>query len=261
MHTSKAVQSLLSESVPLDVVLLTSATLGILDLFNGQWQTACTHVMSGAKMAKAARSDRTSDPFISFYCEAFASALPSILKRAADGEDQCPPEKNAVVRLDEAVRSLKLARTSFDEAIPRVEAHHSTDKDRILILLKYAKAETEWILQRWEALLREELQRTSPPDDELRVNIHRVESPWSHVMADLNTYLDEGGHFDAAKFEVAMERTLPFYMLAKSGPNVRMREVAAELLYLGAQMRGRMLQNLPQSPHIAGRVIETDDGG
>jgi len=247
-HASKAVQALLGGNVPLDVVLLTSATLGILDLFKGEWDTACTHVLSGARLAKQAKSDRDNDPYISFYCEAFASALPGILTRVPNERNQCPAEKNSVVRLNEAVQSLRLARTSFDQAWPKIEQHQGTDRDKIANVVSNAKRETEWILQRWETLLREETARTSPPDDELQIQLHRVESPWSAVMTLLNDYLDHGGPWNVAKFEVAMERTLPFYMLAKSGPNIKMRETAVELMYIGSQIRGRSHSVSQNSP-------------
>lgn len=260
-QTSKAVQALLTGNVPLDVVLLTSATLGILDLFNGQWDTACTHVSSGARLAKQAQISHNSDPYISFYCEAFASALPAILKRAQNGGNECPPEKNSIVRLNEAVQSLRLARASFDEALPRIYRHRGTDRDRIANVIRLAKSETEWILRRWEGLLREEKETTSPPDDDLQINLHRVESPWSAVMAQLSVYLDQGGPWNIDKFEVAMERTLPFYMLAKSGPNIKMRETAVELMYIGSQLRGKMIA-APQSPPISRRASRmTQEGG
>ncbi|KAK5938650.1 hypothetical protein PMZ80_008841 [Knufia obscura] len=254
-HTSKAIQSLLSGSVPLDVVLLTSATLGILGLFNGQWDTACMHVSSGARLAKDAQNRHSSDSYISFYCEAFASALPAILTTAQNGKNQCPPEKNSIVRLQEAVQSLQLARASFDQALPRVEQHQGADRDRLAVVIRNAKSETEWILRRWESLLREEKDRTSPPDDELQINLHRIESPWSTVMAELNFYLDHAGPWNINKFEVAMERTLPFYMLAKAGPNIKMRETAAQLMYLGTRLRGRSIA-APGSPPDSQRISE-----
>lgn len=238
-HTSKAVRSLLSDDVPLDVVLLTSATLGILDLFNGDWDTACTHVTSGAKLAKLSRQDRKNEPFIAFYCEAFASALPLVLKNAQDSDKKPPVEKNAIVRLDEAVRSLKLANTSFDETLPKLVSYQGSGRDRIITVINYAKMETDWILPRWEQLLNEEMRRSSPPDDETKVNLHRIESPFSVVMADLNDHLDYGGPFDSAKFEVAMERTMPFYTLAKSGPNLKMRQTAVQLMRIGAELRNK----------------------
>lgn len=257
-HTSKAVRSLLSENVPLDVVLLTSATLGILDLFNGQWGIACTHVTHGAKLAKQARQDRNSDPFIAFYCEAFASALPLILKNAQDGDKKPPVEKNAIVRLDEAVRSLKLANRSFDETLPKLTSYHDEDRDRITTVINYAKSETDWILTRWEALLHEETQRSSPPDDETKVNLHRIESPFSIVMEELNEHLDSGGPFDCAKFEVAMERTMPFYTLSKSGPNLKMRQIAVQLMRNGAGLRSDRPLLPSDSPAFAHSQTATD---
>lgn len=239
-HTSKAVQSLLANNVPLDVVLLTSATLGILDLFKGNWDTACTHVTFGAKVAREAQSDADGDPFISFYCEAFASALPTILNRAETDAAAHAPEENSVVRLKEAVESLRLAIVSFDEVLPRIEQYDGEAKERILLVVRNAKVETRWILQRWESLLQQEIDQTSLPDDNAVVNLHRVESPWSTVIKGLNDHLDIGGAFDVSKFEVAMERTMPFFTLAKSGPNVKMRQDAVELMYLGCQMRGRV---------------------
>lgn len=239
-HTSKAVQSLLANNVPLDVVLLTSATLGILDLFKGNWDTACTHVTFGAKVAKEARSDSDSDPFISFYCQAFASALPTILNRAQSDAAAHVPEENSVVRLKEAVESLRLAIASFDEVMPRVKQYEGEARDRILLVIHNAKVETGWILQRWESLLQQEIDQSSLPNDGAMVNLHRVESPWSAIMKGLNEHLDTGGAFDVSKFEVAMERTMPFFTLAKSGPNRKMREDAVELMYLGCQMRGRV---------------------
>jgi len=253
-HASRAVQALLAGNVPLDVVLLTSATLGILDLFKGEWDTACTHVVSGAKLAKQAQTDRDNDPYISFYCEAFASALPGVLSRVQKGGNQCPAEKNSIVRLNEAVQSLRLANTSFDQAWPKIERHQGTDRDRIANVVRNAKRETEWILHRWESLLLEERERTSPPDDDLQIQLHRVESPWSAVMGLLNAYFDEGGPWNIAKFEVAMERTLPFYLLAKSGPNIKMRETAVELMYMGTRLRGKSvtaLQSLPGSRRVS----------
>lgn len=238
-HTSRAIRSLLTESVPVDVILLTSATLGIMDIFNGRWDSACTHVTAGAKLAKQARLDRNSDPYISFYCEAFASALPLILKQAQNGKNRCPPEKNSIVQLNEAVQSLELARISFENVMPKVQSREGEERDRITYVLKNAETETTWLIERWHALLRKEADRTSPPDEELKVNLHRVESPFSTIITELNVYLDHGGVFDIAKFEVAMERTMPFYSFAKAGPNLKMREDAAELMYLGSQMRGR----------------------
>ncbi|KAJ9660172.1 hypothetical protein H2198_002678 [Neophaeococcomyces mojaviensis] len=238
-HTSKAIRSLLTENVPVDVVLLASATLGIMDVFNGHWNSACTHVTSGAKLAKQARLDPRNDRYISFYCEAFASALPSILKLPGNGVSHCPPEKNSVVRLNEAVQSLRLAQISFEEAIPKVQKQEGDERNRMMYVIRNAKAETTWLLERWQALHREEIKRTSPPDDEMEINLHRIESPFSTIMSELNTYLDHGGAFDIAKFEVAMERTMPFYSFAKAGPNVKMREDAAELMCHGSEMRGR----------------------
>jgi len=259
-HGSKALQALIAKSVPLDVVLLTSATLGILELFNGQWDTACTHVSSGATLAKQAQIDHNSNPYISFYCEAFASALPTILTRVKNGSNHCPPEKNTIVRLNEAVRSLRLGRAKFDEALPRIAQHRGPDRDRIAIVVSNAKSETEWILQQWENLLRKEKDTTSPPDDDLQINLHRVESPWSALMAQLDVYLQEGGHWNIDKFEVAMERTLPFYMLAKSGPNIKMRETAVQLMYIGTKLRGKMV-TAPQSPPRNQRASEATQEG
>lgn len=257
-HTSKALQSLLFESVPLDVVLLTSVTLSLLDLLNGQWATACTHITSAAKMARAAQADRTSQPFIAYYCEALARALPSILRGSGSSNDKYPPEENSLVRLDESVRSLRLAKASFQETIPKVEVHNGVDRERIMVLLMNASTETDWILQRWEKLLHEEWERTSAPDDILKFSLHCAESPCSAIMAELNAYLDQGGPFDITKFEIAMERSLPLYTLAKSGPNIKMREVAVELMYLGAQMRGRRGRALPKRAFTSSPTIGAD---
>lgn len=264
IHSTKAVQSLLSDKVPLDVVLLASATLGILDLFNGEWDTACTHVTYGAKLAKLARKNPSNEPFISFYCEAFASALPLILKNAQEEHKRPSPEKNGLVRLDEAVRSLKLANTSFDETLPRLLSYQGPERDRIITMIHNAKAETNWILPRWEELYREEAQRFSPPDDEVKVNIHRIESPFSAVMANLNEHLDHGGPFDSAKFEVTMERTMPFYTLAKAGPHLKMRQTAVQLMRIGEELRGERKILAPNSPIIERAVVgipkDDDDG-
>ena len=69
--------------------------------------------------------------------------------------------------------------------------------------------------------------------------MHEVESPWSVITAKLNDFLDHGGMFDTAKFEIAMERTMPFFTLAKSGPHVQMRELAVELMWRGMLLRKR----------------------
>lgn len=255
MHSTKAVQSLLSDKVPLDVVLLTSAVMGILDLFNGDWDTACTHVTHGAKLAKLARKDPLNEPFISFYCEAFASALPQVLKNAQDGHSKPLAEKNGVVRLDEAVRSLKLANASFDATLVKLLSYQGPERDRIITMIHNAKAETNWILPRWEALYNEESQRTSPPNEENKVNIHRIESPFSAVMANLNDHLDNGGPFDFAKFEVGMERTMPFYTCAKAGPHLKMRQIAIQLMRIGDGLRGDRGVLPTNSPIFAGAVI------
>lgn len=253
-HSTKAVQSLLTEKVPLDVVLLTSATMGILDLYNGQWDTACTHVTHGAKLAKLARQDPKNEPFISFYCEAFASALPQILKNAQENKSKGPAEKNGLVRLDEAIRSLKLANVSFDETLPKLLNYPGQQRDRIITIIHNAKAEIDWILPRWEALYHEEQQTTSPPREDVRVNIHRIESPFSQVMANLNEHLDNGGPFDFTTFDVNMERTMPFYTCAKAGPHLRMRQIAVQLMRLGTELRGER-EALPVNSPLVDRPV------
>lgn len=253
-HSSKAVQSLLTEKVPLDVVLLTSAALGVLDLFNGNWDTACTHVTHGAKLAKLARQDSKNEPFISFYCEAFASALPLILKNAQGSGNRHLVEKNGLVRLSEGISSLKLANDSFNETLPKLQAYQGSDRDRIIIMIENAKAETDWILPRWEQLYLEEKQATSPLDNQEVVNIHRIESPFSAVMANLNEHLDHGGSFDSATFEVGMERTMPFYTCAKAGPHLKMRQIAVKLMRMGKELRGEQAI-LPSSSPIIARAI------
>ena len=239
-HTSQAVQALLYDRPPLDVVLLSSATLAILDLFKGEWGSACTHITFGAKLAKQARFDSQNDPYIAFYCEAFASALPNVLKRAEDRfANPCPVEKNSIVRLTEAVRSLRLAMSNMDQAMHEVEHVDPAERLEITRVIQNSRSEIEWLLTRWEALLHKELRKYSPTDDELQINLHRIESPWSAVLTGLNSYLKQGGAFDVNKFEVAMERTMPFYAFAKAGSSLAMREDAAHLLYNGIKMRGR----------------------
>lgn len=262
-HSTKAVQSLLTEKVPLDVVLLTSAIMGILDLFNGQWDTACTHVTHGAKLAEMARKDPHNEPFISFYCEAFASALPQILKKAQEGQQRSLVEKNGLVRLHEAVRSLQLANVSFDETLSKMSSYRGPQCDRIITMIHNAKAEINWILPQWEELYREESQRTSPPEEDMKVNIHRIESPFSQVIANLNDHLDNGGSFDFAKFEVTMERTMPFYTCAKAGPHLRMRQMAVQLMRIGTELRGDrgvVPSTSPVLERAMVRVSEIDDG-
>lgn len=249
-HTAKAMRSLLSGGVPLDVVLLTSAALGILDLFNGHWDTACTHITYGARLAKQARQDPHNEPFIAFYCEAFASALPLILTHNENGGSVNPAEKNSIVRLDEAVRSLKLAIVSFDQTLPKLLQYTGRERDRIVTLIRNARAETDWILPRWDNLLHEEMQRSSPPDDAVKVDIHGIESPFSMVMDDLHRHLDFGGPFDIAKFEVAVERTMPFYTLAKAGPHLKMRQTAVQLMCIGAELRGKRAMTPADSPTL-----------
>lgn len=262
VHSTKAVQSLLSDKVPLDVVLLTSAIMAILDLFKGEWDTACTHVTHGAKLARMARKDPHNEPFIAFYCEAFASALPQILKNAQEGQKRALIEKNGLVRLDEALRSLRLANLSFDETLLKLLHYQGPERNRIITMIQNAKAETDWVLPRWEALYREELQRTSPPDEDVKVNIHRIESPFSAVMANLNEHLDNGGPFDFQKFEVTMERTMPFYTCAKAGPHLKMRQIAVQLMRLGEELRGDR-GALPSTSPIhetpVSRILEEDD--
>lgn len=238
-YASKAVNSLLTESLPLDVVLLTSATLGILDLFNGEWETAITHVSSGARLADQARKSPSSDPFVAFYCEAFGAALPNILTIAPNSK-AIPQSKITRVRLQEAVSSLNLALLGFDKATARLQQYDFPAKEQIARVIHIARLESEWILARWSELLRAEAERISPPDDELKAGLHQIESPWAVIMNELDVYLTHGGIFDVAKFEVAMERTLPFYLLAKAGPNVNMRQDAVQLMSYGPDLRARL---------------------
>jgi len=228
-----------------------------MDAFNGRWDSVCTHVTAVAKLAKQARLDQNSDPYILFYCEAFANALPLILKRAHSGNGQRPSEKNSIVRLKEAVQSLELARISLENVMPKVQSREAHECDRITRVLKNAETETIWLLERWHALLRKEA-ATSPPDEEPEVSLHRVECPFSTIITELNVYLDHGGNFDVAKFEVAMERTMPFWSFAKAGPNLKMREDAAELMYLGSQMRGRNATFPASSPDTQQLAIRSN---
>lgn len=260
-HTGKAVQSLLHEQLPLDVVLLTSATLGALDVFEGRWETASKHVLSGARLARQSMANRVGDYFIAFYCEAFASALPAMLKQAEHSSAFIAPEKHRVVRLNEAVQSLRQGKESFELAIEKTEIHAGPFRESILRSLINTKAETELMLAKWEEQLYQEMERTSPPDDDLKINFHLIESPWSAVMQELNVYLDCGGRFNFEKFEVAMERTLPFYTLAKSGPDIKMREAAAEWMLQSAQKRMTNIRTRTMSTSTSSRISEIDDKG
>ena len=238
-HASKAVNSLLSDTLPLDIVLLTSATLGILDLFNGQWETAITHVTSGARLAPQARQQRGSDPFIAFYSEAFAAALPMVLTEFPHAT-RIAPSKLTRVRLQEAVESLSMAIQDFDRVLILLDHIQSPFAEQIARTIRFSRYESQWLQIRWTALLQDELSRTSPPDDEPNAHLHCIESPWHAIMSELDTYLTHGGMFDVVKFEIAMERTLPFFIFAKSGPNLRMRQDATELLLIGNRLRGRL---------------------
>lgn len=256
-HASQAVQALLHNDVPLDVILLTSATLGILELFRGSWSTACTHVISGAKLAKQTKADKMHEPHIKFYCEAFASALPTVLSSNQTQDVRPPQQDNSVTRLFEAVESLRLGLQDLTEAADKAEHHDGSGKTQILSILKNARVETKWILQRWEILLREELHHASPRDADFKHHLLQVASPWSNVIASLDSYLDQGDDFEVRKFEVVMGRTLPFYMLAKSGPHIRMREDAVELMYTSSKLRG--LTNTTSLPHPGNHLVK-DEG-
>lgn len=237
-YASRAISHLLNEKVPLDVVMLTSATLGILELFKGNWRTACTHVTSGAKLAEQARLDPVNNAYISFYCQAFASALPGVLKWA-DGDSVIGEvEPNAIVKLSEAIRSLELALASFNSSLPKVDSvEDEITKTRITTVLMNGRLEVERLLLLWRDLLAQELAQHPDEVHDIVVSLERIESPWSSVIRELNLFLEEGGCLDVAKFEVAMERTLPFFTLAKSGSNIKMREAAVEIMFFGMQLR------------------------
>lgn len=241
-HASKSVNSLLTENLPLDVILLTSATLGVLDLFSGEWETAITHVTSGAKLADQARKNPSCDPFVAFYCEAFAAAMPGVLTVPSHTKP-VPQRKITRVRRQEAVTSLNIALASFDNALQKIQEHDFPARDQIAKVIHIARIECEWVLTRWTALLHDEMARTSPPEDETNTGLHQVESPWSVIMNELDAYLTHGGIFDVAKFEIAMERTLPFYLYAKAGPDLSMRQDAVELMSFGPDLRARLRSN------------------
>lgn len=256
-HASQAVQALLLNDVPIDVILLTSATLGILELFRGSWSTACTHVISGAKLAKHTKADKMHEPHIKFYCEAFASALPTVLSSNQTQDVRPSQHESSVTRLVEAVKSLRLGLQDLAQAADKVEHHKGSGKTRILSILKNARVETKWILQRWEILLREELHTTSPLDVDSQLHLPQVASPWSNVIVSLDSYLDQRADFEVRKFEVAMGRTLPFYMLAKSGPHIKMREDAVELMYTSSKLRG--LTKTTSLPYSSNHLVK-DEG-
>lgn len=240
-HATRSVQSLLHNEAPLDVTLLTSATLGIMELFNGCWDTACTHVTYGAKLAKQTKTTSSVDPFITFYCEAFASLLPTFLSKESV-EDSLPGSKSALIKLEEAVASLILGIEDLDRTSMRLVEYKHVKKDRILHIMQYARFENEWILARWQKLLTEEASKASRQEITQTLNYNKVVSPWSSILLVVNDCIDRGADLDVTKFEVAMERNLPFYTLAKSGSNVKMREDATQLMYMGAKLRGRASQ-------------------
>lgn len=245
-HASRSVHELLYSNAPLDVTLLTSATLAIMELFNGCWDTACTHVTSGAKLAQQAKATEISDPFISFYCEAFASLLPTFL--AKEGQGQIPFEKSAFRRLMGAVKSLRLGLQDLDRTNARLIDYKHIRKGRIQDIMRYAYFENAWILARWQILLNEEMRRKQVCNDQNIIDLQSVESPWSSILLTVNDCIDRCVDLDVTKFEVAMERNLPFYTLAKSGPHLKMREDATQLMYMGAKLRGRGKRALRELP-------------
>lgn len=237
-YASRAITHLLNEKVPLDVVMLTSATLGILELFKGNWRTACTHVTSGAKLAEQARLDPVNNAYISFYCQAFASALPGVLKWTEGESVIGEAEPNTIVRLSEAIRSLELALASFNDSLPKVDCiEDEVTRSRITTVLMNGKLEVGRLLLLWQDLLAQEIADHPNEFKNIFVSLERIESPWSSVIRELDLFLEEGGCLDVAKFEVAMERTLPFFTLSKSGPNIKMREAAVEIMFFGMQLR------------------------
>ena len=69
----------------------------------------------------------------------------------------------------------------------------------------------------------------------------RLIMPWFTALLPLHRALSGGEVLDAVKFEIAMERTLPFFTLAQAGCDRDLRKDSVEMMMRGPVLRGKSI--------------------
>ena len=233
--TNQAILAVKTENPPGNAVLLMSLLLGCIELFCGRSKSAFMHLRYGFRITEALRLTSNRDELIQTYCRTFTSTL-------VDTQDTLiRSASNKTARLAQSVASLQLSLSMLNQILPRVHCSQAFEKEKILRVVGYSQSEIKWLLLRWRRKL-----AIKPDLDGAKHLAHRAYigklqaySPWAKPLEQLQRHLQTGEVFDVVSFEIAMERTMPFFALSRCDEGDDLRQDVAELMMRGPALRGK----------------------
>ena len=233
--TNQAIVAVRTENPSANAVLLMSLLLGCIELFCGRSKTAFMHLRHGFRITEALRLASDRDEHISAYCRTFTSTL-------VDTQDiTIRSASNRTARLAQSVANLQFSLSVLKQILPRVHCSQVFEKEKVLRVVGYSQSEIEWLLLRWRRKL------ASKPDHDRakhlarRANMSELQaySPWAKPLEQLQRHLETGEVFDVVSFEIAMERTMPFFALSRCEEGDDLRQDVADLMMRGPALRGK----------------------
>ena len=231
--TNQAILAVKTGNPPGNAVLLMSLLLGCIELFCGRSKSAFMHLRYGSRITEALRLASNRDELIRAYCRAFTSTL-------VDTQDTTiRSASNKTARLAQSVASLQLSLSMLDQMLPRVHCSQIFEKEKILRVMGYSQSEIKWLLLRWRRKLA--IKPDLAKHLARRANIGELQAylPWAKPLNQLQRHLENGEVFDVVSFEIAMERTMPFFALSRCDEADNLRQDVAELMMRGPALRGK----------------------
>ena len=241
--TNQAIVAVRTDNPPGNVILLMSLLLGCTELFCGRSKTAFMHVRHGFRITEACRLASDRDEPIRTYCHTFTSTL-------VDTQDiTIRSASNKTARLAQSIASLQSTLTMLDQMLPRVHCSQVIEKEKIVRVVGYSKAEIKWLLPRWRRKLaiKPDLDRAKHLARRAYIGELQTYSPWAKPLEQLQRHLETGEVFDVVSFEIAMERTMPFFALSRCDEGDNLRQDVAELMMRGPALRGKSNSNYNES--------------
>ena len=233
--TNQAIVAVRTENPPGNAVLLMALLLGCTELFCGRSKAAFIHVRYGFRITEALKLVSDRDEHIRAYCHTFTSTL-------VDTQDiTIPSASNKTARLAQSIASLQSTLSMLDQMLPRVHCSQVFEKEKVLRVVGYSQSEIKWLLLRWRRKLAIKPDLDRAKHLARRVNIGELQaySPWAKPLEQLQRHLETGEVFDVVSFEIAMERTMPFFALSRCDEGDNLRQDVAKLMMRGPALRGK----------------------
>lgn len=228
MWANKSIVSLINEDTPAEAVLLSALLLGCLDLFTGRWKTAYMHLQHALNMIQDKPLDQARTKFIKDYSRMFLNSLSDLSEHDQDVDTRR--------RIHTGVEELQVAIWEFRDMKDVLKHRDVAEKERILRVIGYSELEAETLIHRWNGKLKTEYGQDVPPQTRKHLK-ERTTSPWASTINSLRDFVYKGQPFNLNRFEICMERTLPFYGLIKAGGNPTASEDVVEIMAESPDLR------------------------